>query len=89
MAEFEAESQDYLVQSDRYSGNCRCCTVTQTPWNNKVIHVAKNTSNSDTAGFALMTAGPDAMTSANELGEALVTAVDSPDKIEIYIVRRI
>lgn len=54
-----------------------------------MIHVAKNTSNSDTAGFALMTPGPDAMTSANELGEALVTAVDSPDKIEIYIVRRI
>ena len=44
-----------------------------------------DTSNSDTAGFALMTAGPDAMTSANELGEALVTAADSPDKIEIYV----
>lgn len=44
-----------------------------------------NTSNSDTVGFALMTAGPDAMTSANELGEALVTTVDSPDKMEIYV----
>lgn len=54
-----------------------------------MIHVTKmnNTSNSDTAGFALMTAGPDAMTSANELGEALVTTVDSPDKIEIYVTR--
>lgn len=46
-----------------------------------------NTSNSDTVGFALMTAGPDAMTSANELGEALVTTVDSPDKMEIYVRR--
>lgn len=34
-----------------------------------------------------MTAGPDAMTSANELGEALVTTVDSPDKMEIYVRR--
>ena len=46
-----------------------------------------NTSNSDTVGFTLMTAGPDAMTSANELGEALVTTVDSPDKMEIYVRR--
>lgn len=46
-----------------------------------------NTSNSDTVGFALMTAGPDAMTSANELGEALVTTADSPDKMEIYVRR--
>lgn len=46
-----------------------------------------NTSNSDTVGFALMTAGPDAMTSANELGEPLVTTVDSPDKMEIYVRR--
>ena len=46
-----------------------------------------NTSNSDTTGLALMTAGPDAMTSANELGEALVTTVDSPDKMEIYVRR--
>ena len=46
-----------------------------------------NTSNSDTIGFALMTAGPDAMTSANELGEAVVTTVDSPDKMEIYVRR--
>lgn len=46
-----------------------------------------NTSNSDTAGLALMTAGPDAMTSANELGEALVTTVDSPDKMETYVRR--
>lgn len=46
-----------------------------------------NTSNSDTVGFALMTAGPDAMTLANELGEALVTTVDSPDKMEIYVRR--
>ena len=46
-----------------------------------------NTSNSDTAGLALMTAGPDAKTSANELGEALVTVADSPDKIEIYVRR--
>ena len=45
------------------------------------------TSNSDTAGLALMTAGPDAMTSANELGETLVTAADSPDKIDIYVRR--
>lgn len=54
-----------------------------------MIHVKKmnNTSNSDTVGFALMTAGPDAMTSANELGEALVTTVDSPDKMEIYVRR--
>lgn len=46
-----------------------------------------NTSNSDTAGLALMTAGPDATTSANELGDALVTAADSPDKTEIYVRR--
>lgn len=46
-----------------------------------------NTSNSDTAGLALMIAGPDAMTSANELGKALVTAADSPDKTEIYVRR--
>ena len=34
MAEFEAESQDYLikiVQSARYCGNGRCCTATPTP----------------------------------------------------------
>lgn len=29
MAEFEAESQDYLVQSDRYSGNSNTNTLKQ------------------------------------------------------------
>ena len=45
MAEFEAESQDYLikiVQSGQYCGNGKCCTVTPTPWNNNMIHVTKN-----------------------------------------------
>ena len=43
-----------------------------------------HTSNSDTTGFALITAGPDTMTSANELGAAL-TREESPGKINIHV----
>ena len=45
-----------------------------------IIKQDTNTSNSNIAGLALGTGGPDAITWPNELGEAALTSEESPDE---------